>query len=137
MRYILLSGLMFSLTSPAFAAAPIAGRWLTTEKDSIIEIGACGPAQCGKIAKILKGTPDGKPAVDSNNPNPSLRNRPIQGMTLLSGFTDAGTEWKGTIYDPRAGKTYKSYLTRLANGTLRVKGCVGPFCKTFIYTAIK
>jgi uncharacterized protein (DUF2147 family) len=137
MRYFVSAVLALGVAAPAIAAAPVTGRWLTAEKDSIIEIGSCGGAVCGKVARILKPTDDGKPAIDKNNPNPALRTRPIQGMTLMTGFTDVGTQWKGTIYDPRAGKTYKSYLTKLVNGNLKVQGCVGPFCKSFIYTPMK
>jgi uncharacterized protein (DUF2147 family) len=134
MRKLFVSLLLLSFAAPAFAAAPVTGRWLTTEKDSIIEIGQCGATVCGKIAQILRPTKDGKPAVDANNPNPALRGRTIQGLTILSGFVAKGESWKGSIYDPRAGKTYASYLTKLANGNLKLQGCVGPFCRTFVYT---
>jgi uncharacterized protein (DUF2147 family) len=133
MRKVILLGLFF-VASSAQAAVPVSGRWFTDKKDSIIEIGPCGAAVCGKIVKIIAPTPNGKPAIDSNNPNPALRTRPILGMTLLSGFKDDGKAWRGEIYDPRAGKTYKSFLARLPNGTLQVKGCVGPFCRTLIFT---
>lgn len=119
--------------SPAQAAASVSGQWLTTEKDSIVEIGPCGAALCGKIARILKPNPKG-PSVDANNPDPKLRSRPILGMAILTGFRDTGKAWEGTIYDPRAGKTYRSYLTLQPNGTLAVKGCLGPFCKTMNWT---
>ena len=124
-----------SLTAPlpAEAAAPVSGLWLTTEKDSVVEIAPCGEALCGRITRILAPTPQGPPK-DTNNPNPALRGRPIQGMAILTGFKDAGKAWQGTIYDPRAGKTYKSYLTLLANGTLQVKGCIGPFCRAMPWT---
>jgi uncharacterized protein (DUF2147 family) len=125
MRHLILCGLLF-VASSAQAAVPVSGRWFTDKKDSIIEIGQCGATVCGKIVKIIAPTKDGKPAVDSNNP--------ILGMTLLSGFKDDGSSWRGQIYDPRAGKTYKSFLARLPNGTLQVKGCVGPFCRTIIFT---
>jgi uncharacterized protein (DUF2147 family) len=137
MRKLFVSLLLVTLTTSAFAAAPVGGRWLTTEKDSIIEIGQCGAAVCGKIAKILRPAKDGKPVFDTKNPNPALRNRPIEGLTILSGFAANGESWKGSIYDPRAGKTYTSYLTKLANGNLKVQGCVGPFCKSFVYTPLK
>jgi uncharacterized protein (DUF2147 family) len=133
MRKVILGGLFF-VASSAQAAVPVSGRWFTDNKDSIIEIGQCGAVVCGKIVKIIAPPPNGKPAVDSNNPNPALRTRPILGMTLLSGFKDDGKAWRGEIYDPRAGKTYKSFLARLPNGTLQVKGCVGPFCRTLIFT---
>jgi uncharacterized protein (DUF2147 family) len=133
MRALFLFGLIF-VGSAAQAAVPVSGRWFTDNKDSIIEIGPCGATVCGKIVRIIAPTKDGKPAIDSNNPNPALRTRPILGMTLLSGFKDDGSSWRGQIYDPRAGKTYKSFLARLPNGTLQVKGCVGPFCRTIIFT---
>lgn len=119
--------------SPAMAAAPVSGLWLTTEKDSIVEIAPCGAAMCGRIARILKGPPGGPPR-DTKNPDPALRGRSVLGMVILSGFKDAGKNWQGTIYDPRAGKTYKSYLALQPDGALSVKGCVGPFCRTMSWT---
>ena len=123
------------IAQPAFAASPIAGKWLTTEKDSIVEIAPCGPALCGKIIRILKPNPKG-PTIDSNNPNPALRNRPIQNMQILSDYVDKGKRWQGSIYDPRRGKSYKSYVTRLPNGTLKVEGCIAFLCEGFIWTPV-
>jgi uncharacterized protein (DUF2147 family) len=121
----------------AQAAAPVTGKWMTEERDSIIEIGQCGNTVCGKVASILKPTADGKPAIDSYNPNPALRNRPVLGINILNGFTDGGTLWNGQIYDPRKGKTYKSKLTRNANGTLKVQGCIAFLCQTQVWTPVK
>ena len=137
MRNFAIASMLVLIATPSFAAVPVNGRWLTFEKDSIIEVGPCGTKVCGKIAKILKPTPDGKPARDSNNPDPALRGRLVEGLTLLTNFSDNGKNWKGSIYDPRAGKTYKSYLTKLANGNLQVQGCVAFICKSFIYTPVK
>jgi uncharacterized protein (DUF2147 family) len=138
MYRFLCAGLAVITAVPLFAAAPVAGRWYTDGRDSIIEIGPCGAAVCGRVIKIIKVSP-GTPAVplDGHNPDPKLRHRPIQGLTILSGFTDTGPEWTGTIYDPRAGKSYNSKMKRLADGTLQVKGCWGPFCRTVIFTPVK
>ena len=129
------AAILLSLISaaPAQAAASVTGLWVTTEKDSIVEIGPCGAALCGRIARILKPNPNGPPR-DINNPDPSLRNRPIQGLPILTGFRDAGTNWEGTAYDPRAGKSYRSYLTLMRDGTLEVKGCLGLFCRSKSWT---
>jgi uncharacterized protein (DUF2147 family) len=118
---------------PARAAPQVSGQWLTTEKDSIVEIAPCGATHCGRIVRILAPTPEGAPK-DKNNPDPALRNRPIQGLTILSGFIDIGKMWQGSIYDPRAGRVYKSFLSLQPNGTLNVKGCLGPFCRTMTWT---
>ena len=123
----------FAAISPAWAAASVSGTWLTTEKDSIVEIGPCGNALCGRVARILKPGPNGPPR-DSNNPDARLRGRAILGLPILTGFRDTGQSWEGTAYDPRAGKSYRSYLTLKQDGTLEVKGCVGPFCRKKIWT---
>jgi uncharacterized protein (DUF2147 family) len=123
-----------ALAAPTFAAVPVAGRYYTDGKDSIVLIGPCGPVVCGKIAKIIKGPPGGGRALDSNNPDPKLRSRPIEGLVILSDFKDAGGEWEGKIYDPRAGKTYRSTMVKQPDGSLKVKGCVGPFCKAVKFT---
>ncbi|MFM9977590.1 MAG: DUF2147 domain-containing protein [Sphingomonadaceae bacterium] len=122
---------------PAQAASPVTGRWLTVEKDSVVEIGACGNAVCGRIARILKPTDDGKPAIDKYNPDPALRARPIEGLVILSGFTPSGSVWNGRIYDPRSGKSYKSKLARNPDGTLKVQGCIAFLCQTQTWTAAR
>lgn len=115
--------------STASAAQPIGGRWLTENGKAIVQIGPCGKAVCGQVIKVIKYTP-GKPKNDANNPEETLRNRPIEGLTILSEFQDDGSLWKGKIYDPESGKTYASKLTRNPNGSLKVQGCIAFFCKT-------
>ena len=51
-------------------------------------------------------------------------------MPVLTGFVEDGDEWRGTIYDPKSGKTYRSILQRKGSNQLTVKGCLGPFCQT-------
>lgn len=126
----------FSLPSATFAATPVSGRWLTENGKAIVQIGPCGKAVCGHISKIVKPTP-GKPHTDAYNPDEKLRNRPIEGLTILREFSEAGSLWKGKIYDPESGKTYASKLTRNPNGSLKVQGCVAFFCKTQTWTAVR
>ncbi len=122
--------------TPALAATSVQGRWLTPAKDSVIEIAPCGAKICGRVAKILKPAADGT-STDKNNPNPALRARPILGVPILSDFTNAGSQWSGTIYDPRNGKSYRSNVARNADGTLKVQGCIAFFCQTQTWTAAK
>lgn len=121
--------LAVATAAPADAATPVAGRWLTEEGSAVVTIGPCGPAMCGRITKLIKGPPSGPP-VDRNNPDKRLRDRPLEGLTILTGFTDAGDDWRGRIYDPKSGKTYKSILRREADGGLKVQGCIAFFCRT-------
>ena len=119
--------------SPALSASSVQGRWLTPAKDSVIEIAPCGPKMCGRVAKILRPDPKGV-SSDVKNPNPALRTRPILGLAILSDFADAGSQWSGTIYDPRNGKSYRSNVARNADGTLKVQGCIAFFCQTQTWT---
>lgn len=124
-----LAGASLFLAAPAQAAQPITGNWLTEEGKALVQIGPCGKAVCGKIVKVLKHTP-GRPGTDIANPDPKLRSRSIEGLSILTDFADAGSLWKGNIYDPESGKTYSSKLTRNPDGTLKVQGCIMFFCKT-------
>lgn len=69
----------------------------------------------------------GKPKVDRNNPEPSLRARSVVGLQILRGFTyDGKGVWSGgTIYDPKKGKTYRCKITLRPDGTLFVRGYIG------------
>lgn len=126
----------FAATS-ANAALPVSGKWLTQEKDSIVEIASCGAAVCGRVLRVLKMMPNGKNPIDLNNPDPALRDRPVQGIMIFRDFTDGGNHWNGRLYDPKSGRSYKSKLTRNPDGTLKVQGCIGFLCKTFTWTAVK
>ena len=118
-----------AITAPAFAAQPIAGRWTTQDRDAVIEIAPCGQALCGRIVRFLVAPPGGADQRDTNNRDPKLRARKLMGMAVLSGFKEDGEVWRGQIYDPKSGRTYRSVVQR-QGGTLEVKGCLGPFCQT-------
>lgn len=115
---------------PAAVAETPVGTWLTEEGKSRIEISRCGEELCGRIVWLREpNEPDGSPKLDDENPDPQLRDRPILGLQILSGFTRAsedGTEWEdGTIYNPENGKTYSCTIAVREDGTLRVRGYVG------------
>ena len=58
----------------------------------------------------------------------------LMGMAILTKFTEENDLWRGEIYDPESGKTYRSVIRRKSPTKLEVKGCVGPFCQTQIWT---
>ena len=127
------------LAAAARAETPV-GLWETGE--SHIEVYHCGDLLCGRIV-ALDDPLDlaGKPRVDTNNPDPALRTRPIMGMDLIAGFSrKSDRKWVGgTIYDPRDGKTYKCKMTLRKDGTLKVRGYVGVslFGKTVVWNRIE
>ncbi|QZD86810.1 DUF2147 domain-containing protein [Qipengyuania psychrotolerans] len=120
--------------APLLAAQPIEGRWMTAEKDAVITIDDCGSSLCGKITRFLVPPPQGADQRDVNNSNASLRNRKLLGMPVLTGFSKDDDVWRGQIYDPKSGKTYRSIVRRKSANQLEVKGCIGPFCQTQVWT---
>ena len=141
MRKLLVSTLALTaiggIITAAHAAASINGRWTTTEKDAVVEISQCGATVCGKISKYLKTPPKGADQKDENNPNKALRTRKVLGINILYNLKADGEKWRGTIYDPRNGKSYRSVVYLQKNGNLNVQGCIGPICKSQIWTAAK
>ncbi|MGU3389788.1 DUF2147 domain-containing protein [Sphingomonas sp. M1A8_2b] len=123
-----LIGALIGTASSAIAATPVTGTWITDEGKALVRIAPCGDAICGTIVKVLKHEP-GKPTTDSANPDPSKRSNPIEGTVILNGFTDAGSIWKGKIYNPDSGKTYTAKLAKNPDGTLKVEGCVAFLCR--------
>lgn len=99
-----------------------------------MEVYPCGENICGRLSKFLVNPPVGPGAKDINNPDKALRSRTILGMNVLTGFKAAGDEWKGQIYDPKSGKTYRSIVYKGKSGNLVVKGCIGPFCQAQTWT---
>jgi uncharacterized protein (DUF2147 family) len=136
----LVSALTFSLALIATIAyaRPLEGtNWRTQSGAGTVRIEACGPKTCGRI---LTGTPKaGETGLDFRNPNPALRARTLIGTNILSNFArQPDDSYKGgTIYNPEDGKTYRSEFKLKADGRLEVKGCVGPFCQTQVWTPVR
>ncbi|MEO1569186.1 MAG: DUF2147 domain-containing protein [Pseudomonadota bacterium] len=142
MKFNTLAVAVVFLTAGAANADPkdVYGTWLTQAGSAKVDITDCGDGTpCGTIAwmdpaSMREGlTP--ATAVDENNPDPARRNDPVLGLTILSDFDEKRSDWRGgRIYDPEEGKSYGSRLKRLDNGTLQVKGCIGPICQTQVWT---
>jgi len=106
------------------------GYWITADRAAVVRIAPCGPHLCGTISRVLIHQPD-VPNTDVNNPEPSMRSRPLVGLQILSGFTLRSSEWAGgRAYDPKSGRSYKAKLTPNADGTLTVRGCVLFICQS-------
>lgn len=126
---------MLTFAAPAVAndALDVYGAWLTEKQNSVVVISKCEETPCGNIVWI--DAPDAQTLTDTENPDETLRSRPLIGLQMLYGFEAKKDQWKkGRIYDPEAGKTYGSRLRKLEDGSLQVKGCIGPICQTQIWT---
>jgi len=138
MRKYALTGLIALLASPAFAAdgKDVFGIWQVESGTAQVEIKDCGDGTpCGSLIHI--NAPDPMAVLDDQNPDPELATKPLIGAPMLWGFKAKKDKWSGgRIYDAESGKNYKSKLERQEDGTLKVKGCVGPICKGQIWTAV-
>lgn len=114
----------------------VTGIWVTPENKSNIEIFPCGNYYCGKIVWLQEpnytpadeGRPLGQAKLDDNNPDKSLRSRPILGLQLMHNFKYAGEQlWhEGEIYDPESGNTYSCEMRlQKKGGQLDVRGYIG------------
>jgi len=125
------------LAVPAQASdIDVAGLWLTADGSAHVDIADCGDGTpCGTVVWIDPAQGGG--GFDDNNPDPELNGQSIVGSKMLWGFKPKNEKWgSGKIYDARDGKTYKSKLSLTKDDTLNVKGCVGPFCKTLVWTRV-
>lgn len=126
--------LILIVAGPAHAAPEVTGNWIIQDRSAMIAIERCGNGLCGRIAKALVLKPN-YPKTDVHNPKPALRNRPLIGLQILSGFSAGKDRWdRGTIYDPESGRSYRSVLRLNPDGSLKVSGCVLFFCQSQRWT---
>lgn len=104
----------------------IIGVWLTSDKDAKIEIYQKDSRFYGKMIWLTPNVDgNGKPLTDSENPDPTKRNRKLEGIEIISNLAYADGKWKGTIYDPESGTTYNTQVKLVDENTLEVLGYIG------------
>jgi uncharacterized protein (DUF2147 family) len=119
------------------SAAP--GTWAMQNGKVTVSVTDCGSALCGRIVALKEPISkiDGKPKIDRENPNPSLRARPLIGLSILVNMKAAGGgKWQGAIYNPDDGRTYSGSV-KLDGPVMKVQGCVlNLFCKTNTFVRV-
>ena len=128
-RHILLTFLTLPLAVMAHATdLNIAGIWVTEAGDAHVKIEDCGDGTpCGRLVWFQSNK--GMTELDIYNPDYDLRGQPLLGTQIVWDFESKGDKWKsGKIYDAGKGKIYKSKLSLNPDGSLKVRGCVGPIC---------
>ena len=118
------------LSTSVFAVSLNGTQWQTIddktgEKKAVMQLTESGGKVTGKILKVLdKEKAD---ALCTKCPG-SLKNKPVEGLQILSGFkVDGNNQWSdGKLVDPESGKTYSGKLTLSDNGqSLKLRGFVG------------
>jgi uncharacterized protein (DUF2147 family) len=126
----------FAIGSAQAAEPSVVGDWLVKEGYANIRIDNCGGKMWGIVAWEKK--PGG---VDSENPDPARKTRPILGMPVLIGLAPNQYEsgkWTGEIYNSQNGKMYQASISLADENTLNLEGClVWPLCQTQQWTRVK
>lgn len=117
----------FSQPKPA---DEILGKWLNEDQDAHIQIYFENGKYYGKIIWLKEPIDEetGKPKLDDENSDETLRDRPVMGLLILKDFIydSDDQEWDdGTIYDPKNGKTYSCYMRFDENKVLKIRGYIG------------
>ncbi len=122
---------LLATTGYALADDP-SGTWRLDNGKVTVKVRQCGEQVCANIVALKEPSyKDGTPKIDRHNKNPSLRSRPLMGLSVLSNMKSTGeNKWAGNIYNADDGRTYTATMT-LSGSTMKLKGCVaGIFCKT-------
>ena len=100
--------LLVLIQSPRASSQVPEGTWLFANKVAL-QVFECSGLLCGRIVWLVRPrSADGQPDVDNRNPDPTLRQRPLSGLTIIWGLQPNGpSQWSGgSLYDPEDGATY-------------------------------
>ena len=93
----------------------------------------------GRIDKLLR--PGADPNAVCGHCTDDRKDKPVVGMDIIRGAKKAeGKEvWEGgRVLDPEKGSTYALRLTPIDGGNkLEVRGSIGPFGRTQVWTRVK
>lgn len=116
-------------SAQAASAPQIAGIWEAEDGRMKIEMFDAGGVYAGRLLWGQRAVEaDGKTFKrDTHNPDPKLRNRSLQGITILQNLKwDAkDRRWEGgSLYDGTSGRSISAHL-RLVNGKLEMRAYMG------------
>jgi uncharacterized protein (DUF2147 family) len=138
---LLVLGTMFICN--AGHAHDLSGVWATRGNAAHVRVEPCATEQdqlCGVITWLWEPIDaQGLAIRDAKNPDPSLRQRPMIGLSLLKDFRYGSSRevMDGQIYNPENGRTYKASLRLRSPDTLEVKGCLLFVCDTQIWRRLE
>lgn len=115
--------LILAISISSQAGEPVEGLW--AGPSALVNVKVIDNSLTMTIVGLLDPFDEnGQPVTDAENPESSLRGRPILGMNLLSEFRKAGDRWEGKIYDPESGNIYAARV-RVKNELLEMRGYIG------------
>jgi len=134
-----LSAVLTLAATTSVGASPhdVKGLWLTEAIDGHVRIvDYRDGSPCGTLIWVDPATTE--TLLDARNPDEALRSRPLVGVPIIWGYEKSRKQWRrGRLYNPEDGNTFRSTIKLLDDGTLEVKGCLGPLCRTNIWTPVE
>jgi uncharacterized protein (DUF2147 family) len=124
--------LLFALTAAAADPASPAGLWKTVDDKtklprSLVRISEVNGVYEGRIEQLLNRQPDDDPQGICRACPGDRKDKPLVGMTILSGLKKDGDIFTGgEILDPKNGKSYRCKMEVIEGGKkLNVRGFIG------------
>ncbi len=106
----------------------IEGLWHNPDKTTKIQFYKTSSGTYeGKVAWQKEPYENGKPKLDKDNPDKSLRSRPIQNLVVAKNLKSRGNNKYdgGNIYDPLSGHTYSTKIELTGPNTMKLRGYIG------------
>ena len=105
----------------------ICGRWMSSDKNLIVQMYKAGNSYRGKMVwfKSNDHSKSMEEWTDKHNPDPTLRNRKILGIDVITGITydiDSDTWENGKIYEAQSGRFWSAVARLDKDGILKVTG---------------
>lgn len=114
---------------PAPAEPLTTGEWVTADGEALLDLTTKENSlsvELRSIAQALLRSDETPRDVDRNNPNPALRDRPLSGLLLGDLVREPrNSVWRGRLYDPSRGKTYRVVVQQMTDDVLGVRAYVG------------
>lgn len=124
--------LLFALTAAAADPASPAGLWKTVDDKtklprSLVRISEVNGVYEGRIEQLLNRQADDDPQGMCRACPGDRKDKPLVGMTILSGLKKDGDIYTGgEILDPKNGKSYRCKMEVIEGGKkLNVRGFIG------------
>lgn len=105
------------------------GLWLIADERARIRVEKCGAQDaqiCGFVVWMKSPLDDdGKPRVDSKNPDPKKRTRPVLGHQMMMGLKPGPDDrYRGKVYDYEEGKFVDVSVSIDDSDELEIHGCL-------------
>jgi uncharacterized protein (DUF2147 family) len=121
-------------SAAASRAEDPSGNWLVADRSAQMRVELCPDGYYASIDW------EKRPGVDSENPDPAKRGRPLTGVSILMAMQPAGRNaWEGQVYNPKDGRTYQAHMSLPRPDALRIEGCVlgGLICDGETWTRVQ